>query len=144
MRNDFFRAAVLAALATLTLSGPASAQSPFEREKYGDPNAIATVVFDFGRSDLSDEARARLDHAVVLAGKQDLEIVGHTDHSGDPAYNQWLAEQRAQAVRQYLIGQGIARDKLKIVPVGEDDPVDTNHSKLGRSRNRRVDVRPAQ
>lgn len=144
MRTELIRAAVLGALATLTLAGPASAQRAFEREKYGDPNALATVVFDFGRSDLTDEAKARLDHAVVLAGGSALEVVGHTDHSGDAAYNQWLAEQRAQAVRQYLIAKGIARDKVTIVAAGAADPVDTNHSKLGRARNRRVDVRPAK
>jgi OmpA-OmpF porin, OOP family len=145
MRIESIRAAiVIAAAALLGFAGAASAQKILERGKYGDPDALATIDFDFGHADLSDRAKAQLDGVAAHLEKGALEVVGHTDFTGDPAYNQWLSGQRAQAVRNYLIERGVPPDRVTIVAAGEDQPVDSNHSKIGRARNRRVDVKPAK
>jgi outer membrane protein OmpA-like peptidoglycan-associated protein len=69
-----------------------------------------------------------------------LEIQGHTDSTGDKIYNYKLGEERAEAVRRYLNKQGIALNRMSTISYGEEEPVDTNKTKEGRSKNRRVVV----
>lgn len=140
------RPTLIAGSAALLLAfcGAAAAQKLLERGKYGDPDALATVLFAFASSDLDDAARGVLDALAAQHGDATLEVVGHTDFTGDPAYNHWLADLRARAVREYLVSRGLAGDRLTVVSAGEEQPIDSNHSKVGRARNRRVDVRPAR
>lgn len=69
-----------------------------------------------------------------------IEVVGHTDDVGDDAYNQKLSEQRATAVRDYLVAAGIDGSKIVTVGMGEGMPVASNTTDEGRAENRRVDV----
>ena len=69
-----------------------------------------------------------------------LEIQGHTDSTGEKIYNYKLGEERAEAVRRYLNKQGIALNRMSTISYGEEEPVDTNKTKEGRSKNRRVVV----
>ena len=68
-------------------------------------------------------------------------IEGHTDSVGSKTTNQKLSDSRANAVRTYLIENGIAADRLTAQGFGEDYPIDTNKTKAGRKNNRRVDVK---
>jgi OOP family OmpA-OmpF porin len=67
------------------------------------------------------------------------EIAGHTDSSGDDAYNLRLSQQRAESVLQFLASQGIERSRLVARGYGETEPVADNGSPSGRDRNRRVE-----
>ena len=68
-------------------------------------------------------------------------IEGHTDSQGKDALNQKLSEDRAAAVKNYLIENGIASDRLSSVGYGESKPIDSNKTAAGRANNRRVEVK---
>jgi len=68
-----------------------------------------------------------------------VEVAGHTDSKGSDAYNERLSQQRADAVKQYLIEQGVGADVLLAVGYGETKPLDTNKTAKGREVNRRVE-----
>jgi general secretion pathway protein A len=68
-------------------------------------------------------------------------IEGHTDSVGDPAYNKLVSENRAAAVRNFLVGQGIALSRLSVAGFGSEKPLETNNTPDGRSKNRRVVIR---
>jgi outer membrane protein OmpA-like peptidoglycan-associated protein len=67
-------------------------------------------------------------------------IEGHTDNTGDPAYNQQLSEQRAQAVANYLTGNGVAAFRVSAEGLGQEYPIAPNDTEAGRQANRRVEV----
>jgi OOP family OmpA-OmpF porin len=69
-----------------------------------------------------------------------IEVVGHTDDVGDDSYNLELSEQRALAVRDYLVNAGVDASKIVTVGAGESMPVASNTTEEGRADNRRVDV----
>ena len=68
-------------------------------------------------------------------------VEGHTDSSGDDAYNMDLSRKRAAAVVNYLVGKGINRSMLSSVGYGETQPIASNSTAEGRAQNRRVVVR---
>jgi OOP family OmpA-OmpF porin len=70
-----------------------------------------------------------------------IEVGGHTDSVGDIGGNQRLSRRRADAVRQFLVGQGIDPKRLSATGYGEARPVDTNQTDAGRANNRRVEFR---
>jgi outer membrane protein OmpA-like peptidoglycan-associated protein len=102
--------------------------------------------FKFGKTDLPDEAKARLD-AIVSQLKTDpkgayFEIEGHTDNVGSKLLNEKLGMERAEAVKRYLYEQHqVPLHKMNVISYGEDKPVTDNKSRQGRSQNRRVVVR---
>lgn len=102
----------------------------------------STVLFDFDSSDLRSEARAELDRAAdILAPRDDIiliEVAGHTDSIGTEEYNQGLSERRAQAVADYLVQNGVARDRLRVAGFGETRPRAPNDTPENRQLNRRV------
>jgi len=71
--------------------------------------------------------------------KYSVAIEGHTDSTGDESYNLELSKKRAESVGQYLIKQGISAQRLSYEGYGSKYPVDTNETKEGRRRNRRVE-----
>ena len=102
--------------------------------------------FKFGRKDLPDEAKARLDELISQL-KADpkgiyIEIEGHTDNVGDPSYNEKLGMERAEAVKRYLYEQHqVPLHKINVISYGETKPAATNKTKAGRAENRRIVVR---
>jgi OmpA-OmpF porin, OOP family len=100
------------------------------------------VNFELNSATLTaDASRILLRVADALQGEPRLraEIAGHTDSSGDDAYNQRLSQQRADSVLQYLVSQGVDRGRLIARGYGETQPVADNGSPAGRERNRRVE-----
>ena len=98
--------------------------------------------FPLNRHELSKEAKSELDEFVDHLKSDDknvyLEIQGHTDSTGPREYNMRLGEERAEAVRLYLNQKGVALNRMGTISYGETEPVDSNRTKLGRSKNRRV------
>ena len=103
--------------------------------------------FKFGKSDLPDEAKSRLDQVVSQlkgqAGKDIyIEIEGHTDNVGGKDTNYDVGMKRAEAVKEYLYMQHqIPLHKINVISYGEDKPVAPNNTRAGRAQNRRVVVR---
>jgi OOP family OmpA-OmpF porin len=103
----------------------------------------ADALFDFDKSVVRPDGKARIDEALGKLRGVDLEMViatGHTDSVGTDAYNQKLSERRAAAVKDYLVSKGIASSKVTTIGKGESQPVATNKTKEGRQKNRRVDI----
>jgi outer membrane protein OmpA-like peptidoglycan-associated protein len=104
------------------------------------------VQFPFNKSELSDEAKALIDDEIGPFVQENagvwFEIEGHTDSSGDAAYNMQLGEERAMAVRDYLAkAHGIALSRLEVISYGEAEPAADNSTREGRAQNRRVVIR---
>jgi outer membrane protein OmpA-like peptidoglycan-associated protein len=70
-----------------------------------------------------------------------LEVGGHTDNTGDPTANMQLSQQRAEAVRGYLIQQGVSANMLVAKGYGDSQPVATNDTDEGKFRNRRIEFK---
>ena len=102
--------------------------------------------FKFGRTDLPDEAKARLDQMIGQL-KTDpknifIEIEGHTDNVGGKNLNDRLGMERAEAVKRYLYEQHqVPLHKINVISYGEDKPVAPNNTRAGRAQNRRVVIR---
>ena len=101
------------------------------------------VHFDFDKATLKPEAKVVLNEAAALLSKHErvvVEIAGHTDSVGSEAYNQGLSERRANAVRDYLTGNGVKASRLSARGYGESRPVASNDTDEGRAENRRVEM----
>ena len=100
--------------------------------------------FPVNKYELSDEAKQALNaFAERLKGENRnvyLEIQGHTDSTGSADYNMRLGSERAEAVRRYLNKQGVALNRMSTISYGASEPVESNKTKEGRSKNRRVVV----
>lgn len=101
------------------------------------------VAFASGQAQLKPDARAHLGKLVQFVkskpGKH-IRIEGHTDSSGSAATNQSLSLQRAQAVRQALVANGVSAQRISVAGMGSASPVASNATESGRARNRRVVV----
>ena len=114
------------------------------------PPAAATKVtyaadafFDFDKSVLKAEGKAKLDDLVGKVKGINLEViiaVGHTDSVGSDAYNQKLSVKRSDAVKAYLVTKGIEKNRVYTEGKGEKQPVADNKTSAGRSKNRRVEI----
>jgi outer membrane protein OmpA-like peptidoglycan-associated protein len=104
---------------------------------------MSDVLFDFGKYTLKPGAREKLAKisGIVLAHPGlNLQVEGYTDSVGSDQFNQTLSEQRASAVRDYLIQNGVADSAVTAKGFGKADPVATNDTAEGRQRNRRVQL----
>jgi outer membrane protein OmpA-like peptidoglycan-associated protein len=105
---------------------------------------IDDITFKYDESTLLASSFAILDKAVAMMTdfpETRWEISGHTDFVGTREYNQQLSARRAQAVVEYLVGKGIAADRLKAVGYGPDRPVGDNTTAEGRAKNRRTEFK---
>ncbi|MDZ7593680.1 MAG: OmpA family protein [Thiobacillus sp.] len=103
------------------------------------------VNFDFDKATLRQEDVSDLDknvEALKAWGDVNIEVAGHTDSMGSDAYNMRLSQQRAEAVRNFLISRGVAADRLTAKGYGESQPVADNATEEGRFKNRRVELIP--
>jgi outer membrane protein OmpA-like peptidoglycan-associated protein len=99
----------------------ASAKSSFKQETYPVLQAITAILKEYPESNFTLE--------------------GHTDSDGPKSSNQLLSERRANAVRDYLISNGVNADRLVAAGFGEDYPIDSNATRAGKKNNRRVEVK---
>ena len=103
----------------------------------------ADAFFDFNKSVLKAEGKAKLDDLVGKVKGINLEViiaVGHTDSVGSDAYNQKLSVKRSDAVKAYLVSKGIEKNRVYTEGKGEKQPVADNKTPEGRAKNRRVEI----
>ncbi len=103
----------------------------------------ADAFFDFDKSVLKPEGKAKLDDLVGKMGAINLEViiaVGHTDSVGGDAYNQKLSVKRSEAVKAYLTSKGVEKNRVYTEGKGEKQPVADNKTTEGRAKNRRVEI----
>jgi outer membrane protein OmpA-like peptidoglycan-associated protein len=101
------------------------------------------ILFDTDSARIRSESFATLDEVVrVLSTEKSwsLTIEGHTDSTGTALHNRTLSEQRANSVREYLVGKSVAAGRLSTVGFGQANPVADNATELGRAQNRRVEL----
>lgn len=101
------------------------------------------VHFAFDSATLTSEAKSILDGALAAINanaSQNLSVEGHTDSTGDDAYNQGLSQKRAQAVVDYLVSKGVSGDRLTATGYGESKPAHSNDTSSSRAQNRRVEI----
>jgi len=102
------------------------------------------VTFDFGKSNLKPQFYPALNNVASTLKQYNqtiVEVSGHTDSVGSDAANQALSEARANTVADYLIGQGLMRQRFEIIGMGERYPIASNDTDAGRAQNRRVEIR---
>jgi OOP family OmpA-OmpF porin len=103
----------------------------------------ADAFFDFNKSTLKPEGKAKLDDLVSKMGGIALEViiaVGHTDSVGGDAYNQKLSVARSEAVKSYLVSKGVEKNRVYTEGKGKKQPVADNKTAEGRAKNRRVEI----
>jgi outer membrane protein OmpA-like peptidoglycan-associated protein len=116
---------------------------PTRETDRGLVSEIGGVQFATGTADLSPQARESLARfSGIIASYSDIRIniEGHTDSTGSSEKNSELSLRRAIAVRDYLIGQGIAASRIDVQGYGPSKPVADNGTAEGRARNRRVEM----
>ena len=114
------------------------------------PATVATKVtyaadafFDFDKSVVKPEGKAKLDDLIGKIKDINLEViiaVGHTDAVGGDSYNQKLSVRRSEAVKAYLVSKGIEKNRVYTEGKGEKQPVADNKTAEGRAKNRRVEI----
>ncbi|HSC47108.1 MAG TPA: peptidoglycan-associated lipoprotein Pal [Gammaproteobacteria bacterium] len=126
------------AAATVAAPPPAAAVNPLDDPS--SPLAQRVVYFDFDKSDIKPEYLDTLTaHAKYLIANptQKIRIEGYCDERGTWEYNIALGDRRAQAVRRYLLFQGVSQDQISTVSYGEAHPVDPGHTEDAWAKNRR-------
>ncbi len=103
-----------------------------------------TILFDSAKASFKQQTFPVLQAMVSILKEypnSKFSLEGHTDSDGKDAANQTLSEDRAAAVKNYLIENGIAAERLSSIGFGESKPIDTNKTKAGKANNRRVEVK---
>lgn len=114
------------------------------QRKLDDTLSNRTIEFESGSATLTPRGRVILDEMLVVIkelGAPRLQLIGHTDSSGDRLANIGLSLARAGSVRSYLIDHGVPAESLAAVGSGPDHPVAANDTADGRARNRRIEFR---
>ncbi|UCG13051.1 MAG: OmpA family protein [Deltaproteobacteria bacterium] len=103
------------------------------------------VQFELNKWNVKPQYYPVLDEALYVLRQNSsmrVEIQGHTDNTGDKDYNQMLSEKRAKAVMDYFMREGIAAGRLSAEGYGPSRPIASNATREGRSKNRRVQLKP--
>ncbi len=112
---------------------------------FTDISVSSASMFDFDKAELNEEGKDVIEIYKKTVGPALMEaylvlIVGHTDTSGDANYNKTLSLKRANSVANYLISTGMEEDKIRVIGRGSEEPVASNKTHEGRTKNRRVDI----
>ena len=103
-----------------------------------------TILFDTNKDTFKQQSYAVLNSIAAILKEypySKFSIEGHTDSDGGDNFNQRLSDARANAVKKYLVEQGIDRFRLSALGFGESKPIDSNKTKAGKANNRRVEVK---
>ncbi len=108
---------------------------------------LQIINFAVGSSDIPVANQKILDKAAALMKDKDnikLDIIGHTDSSGNAEKNQALSQARAEAVKAYLVSKGVSADSLSAHGAGSSKPIADNNTAEGKFKNRRIEFAVAQ
>ncbi len=121
----------------------AEAAAAEQRLKDAAMSAGTVFYFAFDSSALTDEARMAVDAhvALLLTNDSSVRLEGHTDERGTREYNLALAERRANAVRDYMVANGVPSYRIETVSYGEENPVAFGSGEANWSQNRRVELK---
>lgn len=111
----------------------------------GKISGLATIFFDYDKAALTADAKQILSaNADWLKNnaKVNLQIEGHCDSRGTIEYNLALGERRAQSVKAYLVGLGVAANRLSVISYGEEKPLEQGESDSAMAKNRRANFVP--
>ena len=106
--------------------------------------AFGDIEFVTGKADLVPGATIGIDLLVAYMEKnpgKKVTLEGHTDSTGSAQLNKDLSQQRADYIRNVLISKGIAADRITAVGYGQSQPIESNSSRAGRQKNRRIDIK---
>jgi len=109
----------------------------------GNSFVLNNVHFETGSAEFSEEHFYDLDNLADIMKEYpeyDIKIMGHTDKEGDQVFNRQLSFDRAKNVRSYLESKGIEKSKMKILGMGSINPIASNKTESGKSKNRRVEI----
>lgn len=122
-----------------------AAAAKAEQQRLHDAAMAAGTVFYFAfdSSALTDEARKAVDAhiAALLGNDHSIRLEGHTDERGTREYNLALAERRANAVRDYMVANGVASYRIETISYGEENPVAFGSGESNWQQNRRVELK---
>ncbi len=102
-----------------------------------------TILFDTGKASIKKQSAEVLNDIVGILKEYSnakFNIEGHTDSQGSAKFNKTLSQSRAKSVMDYLVNNGVAADRLNYAGYGEEKPLDSNKTRAGRARNRRVEI----
>jgi outer membrane protein OmpA-like peptidoglycan-associated protein/tetratricopeptide (TPR) repeat protein len=130
---------------TVLLSQAQQTEMKIELNKLrpGENMVLRNIYFDTDKSELKPESTAELKRLYLLLTKNPglkIEIQGHTDDRGSKAHNVTLSESRANAVKSFLVKQGIASNRLVAKGYGDSRPMADNSNEQGRALNRRTQI----
>ncbi|RKP44856.1 OmpA family protein [Trinickia fusca] len=106
-------------------------------------NIPSSVTFDTNSYSIKPSFAPVLDQVAQTLNQNPeviAQVVGHTDSTGQPAYNQTLSVNRAQSVTGYLAQHGVAAQRLSAQGMGANQPIADNTTEAGRAQNRRVEI----
>jgi outer membrane protein OmpA-like peptidoglycan-associated protein len=115
-----------------------------EKLKIGSRVVLKNIFFDYDKATLRSESISELNRLKRIMDdnpSMKIEIGGHTDSRGADEYNRRLSQDRAQSVVNYLIENGVSKDRLTYKGYGKSQPVATNDTPEGRQENRRVEFK---
>lgn len=105
------------------------------------------IEFESGKATLTEAGMTVLDQMSTAMQKLKgvkVEVIGHTDNAGSRAGNLSLSQARAEAVKTYIVGKGIAAESIAVSGEGPDRPVADNRTAEGKARNRRIEFKVIQ
>ena len=120
-----------------------SAMISVSKDARGTIISMSDILFESGKATLTanlKENLAKIAGILIVYKEPNIIVEGHTDNVGQKDYNQKLSEDRAHAVRNYLVEQGVSETRLTAVGHGLDKPIADNSTKEGKAKNRRVDL----
>ena len=106
-----------------------------------DTLVLESIYFDYRKDKIRpDQQKVLLRHAERLKARPavKLTLMGHCDDRGTTQFNRMLGAKRAERVMHFLIDQGVAPERLRVLSLGEEQPVDRGRNDAARARNRRV------
>ena len=123
---------------------PVKLDVPMNPVAIGEKVVLRNIFFDTDKYDLLPDSKAELGKLVIFLQKNPalkIEIGGHTDNEGSDAHNITLSQNRAKAVYDYLVLNGIQASRLTYKGYGESTPIDSNQTHDGRAKNRRTELK---
>lgn len=126
-------------------SDAAKTQQRFDPDQFSEDNTTLqaeTVLFAYDSAAVRGSEVAKVQRVAAYLkneGMAKLRVEGNCDERGTEEYNRSLGERRALAVRELLIAEGVAPDRITTLSYGEDKPVDPGHDETAWARNRRSD-----